>query len=54
MHYPEMPEPMGVFRAVQKPAYEELMLGQLAAAREKKGPGKLDKLFTAGDTWKVA
>jgi 2-oxoglutarate ferredoxin oxidoreductase subunit beta len=54
MHYPEMPEPMGVFRAVQKPAYEELMLGQLAAAREKKGPGKLDKLFRAGDTWKVA
>jgi 2-oxoglutarate ferredoxin oxidoreductase subunit beta len=53
MHYPEFPEPLGVFRAVQKPAYEEMLMGQIAAARQKEGPPKLDRLFHAGETWKV-
>lgn len=54
MHHPEFPEPVGVFRAVHKPPYEELLLGQIAAAREKQGAGQLDKLYRSGDTWKVA
>ena len=53
MHYPEFPEPLGVLRAVQKPAYEEMLMGQIDAAIKKSGPGELDKLFHAGDTWKV-
>ncbi len=51
--YPAMPEPVGVFRAVAKPVYERMMLGQIADARAKFGPGRLEKLFAAGETWKV-
>jgi len=54
MVYPEFPEPLGVFRAVEKPPYEELLMGQIQAAKEKRGVGTLDRLFHAGDTWKVA
>jgi 2-oxoglutarate ferredoxin oxidoreductase subunit beta len=53
MHHPEYPEPLGVFRAVDKPTYEDLMMGQIAAAREKDGPGRLEALFRAGETWEV-
>lgn len=53
MHYPEYPVPLGVFRAVEKPTYEEMMMGQIRAAREKSGAGRLDKLFKSGDIWKV-
>ena len=54
MHYPEFPEPLGVFRAVEKPAYEEMLMGQIDTAIKKSGPGELAKLFHAGDTWKIA
>lgn len=54
MHHPEFPVPLGVFRAAQKPAYEELMMEQLAAARQKEGPGRLDRLYRSGDLWNVA
>jgi 2-oxoglutarate ferredoxin oxidoreductase subunit beta len=53
LHHPEYPEPLGVFRAISKPVYEDLLMGQIAAARAKTGPGKLDQLFRAGDTWTV-
>lgn len=53
MRYPTLPEPLGVFRAIEKPVYEEMLMGQLAAAREKEGPGDLERLFREGDTWKV-
>jgi 2-oxoglutarate ferredoxin oxidoreductase subunit beta len=53
MHYPEFPEPLGIFRAIEKPAYEELLTGQIAAARKKEGPPKLERLFHAGEMWKV-
>lgn len=53
MRYPNFPEPMGVFRAVAAPVYEDLLFGQIRAATEKSGPGDLDKLFNAGDTWVV-
>ncbi len=53
MHYPEFPEPLGVFRAIEKPTYEELMMGQLEAGGQKEGAGRLEQLFMAGDTWKV-
>ncbi len=52
MHYPEFPEPMGVFRAVERPTYEELLMRQVEVAREKK-TRSLDDLFHEGDTWDV-
>jgi 2-oxoglutarate ferredoxin oxidoreductase subunit beta len=53
MMYPEFPEPIGVFRAVDRPRYDELLNGQIAEARRSKGEGDLTKLFNAGDTWTV-
>jgi len=53
MHFPDFPEPMGVFRAVEAPTYEELLLSQIEAATEKLGEGRLEELFGAGDTWTV-
>jgi 2-oxoglutarate ferredoxin oxidoreductase subunit beta len=46
--------PIGVFRDVERPVYDELMAGQLTKAAEKKGPGDLEKLLHAGDTWSIA
>jgi 2-oxoglutarate ferredoxin oxidoreductase subunit beta len=45
--------PIGVFRAVPRPSYDELMAAQLAAARERQGPGDLATLLAGGDTWQV-
>jgi 2-oxoglutarate ferredoxin oxidoreductase subunit beta len=53
MRYPEFPEPMGVFRAVEKPTYDGAVMHQMQTAREKQGEGSLEKLFNAGDTWTV-
>ncbi len=53
MHYPEFPEPMGVFRAVQRPTYEELVMGQVRDAVKARGEGKLEDLFVNEETWVV-
>jgi 2-oxoglutarate ferredoxin oxidoreductase subunit beta len=54
MRYPEFPEPIGVFRAVDRPCYEELLGEQIAEARRAQGDGDLEKLLHSGDTWSVA
>ena len=53
MRYPELPEPMGVFRDVEEPTYEELLLDQIAQVREKLGGPDLEALFHDADTWTV-
>ncbi|MFO0913959.1 MAG: 2-oxoacid:ferredoxin oxidoreductase subunit beta [Pirellulales bacterium] len=53
MHYPEFPEPIGVFRAVERPMYDQLLNQQISEAIQKRGEGDLDKLFNSGDTWTV-
>ncbi len=53
MRYPEFPEPMGVYRAIERPTYEQQLLDQVASVTEKLGPGDLDEMFNAGDTWDV-
>ncbi|HNQ22667.1 MAG TPA: 2-oxoacid:ferredoxin oxidoreductase subunit beta [Phycisphaerae bacterium] len=54
MHHPQFPEPMGVFRCVQRPTYEDLLMGQVQSAIEAHGPGKLEDLFAEGETWDVS
>jgi 2-oxoglutarate ferredoxin oxidoreductase subunit beta len=54
MRHPEFPEPIGVYRDVDRPRYEELLNAQIAEARKTRGEGDLQKLFTAGDTWTVS
>ena len=49
----KFPIPIGVFRAVEKPTYEALLSGQVAAARAKRGEGDLESLLNSGDTWTV-
>jgi 2-oxoglutarate ferredoxin oxidoreductase subunit beta len=49
----ENPKPIGVFHATTRPVYEEAMAAQLAAARQKWGPGDVDTLFRRGETWSV-
>jgi 2-oxoglutarate ferredoxin oxidoreductase subunit beta len=44
--------PMGVFRAVQRPTYDQMMTDQLSAARTKQ-PADLEALIAGGDTWTV-
>jgi 2-oxoglutarate ferredoxin oxidoreductase subunit beta len=45
--------PLGVFRDVERPVYDELMAGQIATAKEKRGEGDLRELLHAGDTWTI-
>jgi 2-oxoglutarate/2-oxoacid ferredoxin oxidoreductase subunit beta len=45
--------PLGVFRAVERPVYDDLMSEQLASARELRGEGDLEALLHSGDTWVV-
>jgi len=47
------PEPVGVFRTVRKPTYEEQLDGRIAEAVAKKGKGKIEDLFRAEDVWTV-
>ena len=53
MRHPEFPEPIGVFRAVDRPKYDERLNEQIAASRAQKGGGDFDKLFQSGETWVV-
>jgi 2-oxoglutarate ferredoxin oxidoreductase subunit beta len=53
MRYPEFPEPIGVFRAVDRPRYDAQLNAQMQAAREKRGEGDLAALFHSGETWTV-
>ena len=53
MRHPEFPEPIGVFRAVDAPKYDDELNKQVEKAIADKGEGDLDKLFNSGDTWVV-
>ncbi|MGH2795117.1 MAG: 2-oxoacid:ferredoxin oxidoreductase subunit beta, partial [Actinomycetota bacterium] len=51
---PHEPTPIGIFRDVDRPVYEESMQAQIAAATEKLGPGDIAKLLRSGDTWEIS
>jgi 2-oxoglutarate/2-oxoacid ferredoxin oxidoreductase subunit beta len=52
-HSTHKPTPIGVFRDVDRPVYDELMAEQLEAATAKQGRGDLAKLLHGGDTWQL-
>ena len=52
-HEDGFPEPIGVFRAVDAPRYDEELNRQIELARAKRGDGDFNKLFTSGETWTV-
>ena len=45
--------PMGVFRDVERPVYDEGVAEQIRSAKEKQGDGDLAALLHAGDTWTI-
>jgi 2-oxoglutarate ferredoxin oxidoreductase subunit beta len=53
MEQPEFPQPVGIFRAIERATYEDMMVDQIAASVAKAGPGSLEKLINSGDTWIV-
>jgi len=53
MEQPEFPQPVGIFRAIERPTYEEMLVGQIDASIAKSGPGSLEKLINSGDMWIV-
>jgi 2-oxoglutarate ferredoxin oxidoreductase subunit beta len=50
---PEFPAPIGVFRTVNAPAYQDLNSQQAANARAARGKGDLAKLLSSGETWTI-
>jgi len=52
-HTPHGPTPIGVFRDIERPVYDELMAEQLETSKTERGEGDLGALLHAGDTWSV-
>ena len=53
LEHPNYPVPVGVFRKVNRPVYEEALHTQVTEARASKGEGDLRALYETGDTWDV-
>ncbi len=49
---PDFPTPVGVFRAISKPVYDQQLMAQVQAAREARPPD-LNTLYRQGETWAV-
>ena len=45
--------PVGVFRDVRRPTYDDLLNEQITDARTERGEGELANLLAGGDTWTV-
>jgi len=54
IHDPALPRPMGIFLALDHPAYEDQMTDQIARARSRKGEGDLQKLLNGEETWVIS
>ncbi len=53
MRYPDFPEPLGVFRDVERDRYGDLVRAQNRAAIDRGGRGDLRTLLTGDETWTV-
>jgi 2-oxoglutarate ferredoxin oxidoreductase subunit beta len=53
MDYPEFPVPVGVFRSVERPSYDELVQKQVDDARARHEP-QFEELLNSGETWDVS
>ncbi len=51
---PDMPRPFGVLFREERPTYEQLLQDQITTVTEKRGPGDLDALLHAADTWTIS
>ncbi len=46
--------PIGVFRDVERPSYDDRMAEQITSVRERQGDGDLAALLAGADTWNVS
>jgi 2-oxoglutarate ferredoxin oxidoreductase subunit beta len=46
--------PIGVFRDIERPVYDELMAEQIETAVAKRGAGELEALLHSGETWTIS
>src|SRR2546421_360395 len=53
MEQPDFPQPVGIFRSVERPSYDQMLVDQIDNAIAKSGPGNLEKLIYTGDMWTV-
>ncbi|HEX8352615.1 MAG TPA: 2-oxoacid:ferredoxin oxidoreductase subunit beta [Pyrinomonadaceae bacterium] len=53
MEQPEFPQPVGIFRDVQRETYENLLAQQIEQSVARQGRGQLQKLIHTGDMWVV-
>ncbi|MBU0550221.1 2-oxoacid:ferredoxin oxidoreductase subunit beta [Myxococcota bacterium] len=53
MTIPNHPVPMGVFRSVARPSYEQLLEDQINTAKAKKPNASVQSLLESGYTWRV-
>ena len=53
MMVPDFPEPIGVFRCVERETYDTALNAQIENVISQKGPGRLDDMFNSGETWTV-
>jgi 2-oxoglutarate/2-oxoacid ferredoxin oxidoreductase subunit beta len=52
-HNPTGPAPIGIFRDVERPVYDDLLREQIDGARQKRGEGRLEDLLASGSVWDV-
>ena len=53
MNYPEFPVPMGIFRNIQKPSYETLLIDRQPLLTADSREAELKKLLLGGQVWQV-
>lgn len=51
---PEFPTALGIFRAVRKPTYSELLMKQIGEERTRKPPAGIKDLLDDGSCWEVS
>lgn len=47
------PVPLGILYKVERPCYEDEMMGQIENTKKRLGEGDLEKLLFSGNTWEV-
>ena len=52
-HNPTGPTPLGIFRSVERPVYDDLLNAQVEQARADRGTGDLQALLDSGNAWDV-
>jgi 2-oxoglutarate ferredoxin oxidoreductase subunit beta len=53
MELPDLPVPVGIFRSIEKPTYEDMLHAQIAKAKQAQGEGDLKKILFDAETWSV-